>query len=151
MNTKGLFGISTSFDSKIIFLTKCLNMILCAIFYNILLMVYRDEISRLTSMFKHKSEIVAKYREVPHLNMNATPLTMGMWCGIDNAMEMKKTVQQVTLLTISDGMVISNFQLERLTASITTKCIKLTIWKMFLHISPKSKLGVYGIGNNYDE
>ena len=141
MNTKGLFGISTSFDSKIFFSDKMSEYDIMCNFYNILLMVHRDEISRLTSMFKHKSEIVAKYREVPHLNMNATPLTMGMWCGIDNAMEMKKTVQQVTLLTISDGMGNQQFSTGTFNCVYNNQVYKVDNMENVSEYKPKSKLG----------
>jgi len=104
MNSKGIFGISNNFDSKILFDDKMKEYDILTTFYNLFLMVNRDNLTKMNNGFKHRSEIVNRYSNVSYLNMNSTPLSMGMWCGIDNAMEMKKTVQQVTLLTISDGM-----------------------------------------------
>lgn len=104
MNTKELFGVTENFRSSLIFSdTMSVNTIMTNFFTLVLCITGSSIAKSFPKSFKHKTDIITGIGNVERISMDATPLSMGMWCGIDLCMKLKEDVQQVTLLTISDG------------------------------------------------
>lgn len=104
MNKKDSLGISNSLSSILLFSN---DMSINTIMSNFLSIFISITGYSFLSAFPHGSpkriNLQSVFNSVPKFNMSSTPLSLGMWCGIDMAMDIKQKAQQVTLITISDG------------------------------------------------